>query len=270
MFNADNANTTNRFNADQNLKAGMFDADQTNRVNMFNADITRQYDLTKLGITRDMAINAENIARDYGLASMDTESKIKIANINAASKSSSDAASLNNTMISAIHEINGRDISQEAKNDQIKVIVDATDSSIAMNAAFDAIGVALNPNRQDTGGETTSRADTLVPGGGTNKDGGDSGEADPGQPNPSTGLLSPIKTSSGYILSGPELTSAKKLVDANPGADLRRVVTLQEQEDIRNSGLGGIGVERAFNNLEKLYIPGTTKGNSFILMHPKA
>lgn len=261
MFNADNANTTNRFNADQNLKSSMFDADQANRIGMFNADIERQYDLTKLGITKDIAINAENIARDYGLASMDTESKLKIANINAASKSSTDGAGLNDRLLASIAEINGRDISQEAKDDQIKVMVNATDGAISMLGAFDAMGAALNPNAS-----TSDRAGILAPNSGSAVNNG----IDAGEPNPNTGLGSPIKTNSGYNLSGSELALAEKIVAANPGSDINRVVTKKEIEDIRNSPIGAIAVERKLGNFEKLYTPGTTKGNSFILMHPKA
>jgi len=121
---------------------------------LFNADLARQYDLTKLGITKEMAINAENIARDYGLAQIDTESKIKIANIDAASKSSSDAAGLNDRLLAGINEINGRNISQQAKDDQIRTLVTATDGAIAMLGTFDAIGAELGP--RPTGGTGAS------------------------------------------------------------------------------------------------------------------
>lgn len=245
--------------AQSNNQFALANQQASQQTNMFNADIERQYDLTKLGITKEMAINAENIARDYGLAQIDTESKIKIANINAASKSSSDAAGLNDRLLAGINEINGRNVSQQAKDAQIRTLVSATDGAIAMLGAFDSIGSSLNFNASTSG---QNRADNLAVG----NSGGDSGA---GEIDQTTGRLNPITTSSGYQLSGQELTYAKKLVDATPGADLNRIVTKQEQEDIRNSGpQGGLQAERILSSFEKLYDPGTSKGNTFLLMRP--
>lgn len=145
-----------------NNQFSLANAQNQQQANLFNSDIERQYDLTKLGISKDMAINAENIARDYGLATIDVEHKLQLANIDAASKSSSDAAGLNDRLLSGINDIQGRDISQDAKDAQIKTLVDATDGAIAMLGAFDTIGASLNPrasdNPDDTGGAATPSA----------------------------------------------------------------------------------------------------------------
>lgn len=223
------------------------------QANLFNSDIARQYDLTKLGITKDMAVNAENIARDYGLAQLDTESKIMIANINAASKSSTDAAGLNDRLLSSINDINSRDISQQAKDDQIRVMVNATDSAISMLGAFDAAGAAL-------GGAKAGNRQPIVSGGGSSVAPNTTAA---GQTNPTTGLSGPVITSSGYVLSGSELANAKTL-----GVDLTRVVTNQEIEDIRKSN-GAIDIDRILGRFERAYVPGTKDGSSFIMLHPK-
>lgn len=203
---------------------GLSNLQNEQQTNMFNSDLQRQYDLTRLGISKDMAINAENIARDYGLAGMDIQSKVQIANINAASKSSSDAAGLNDRLLSGINEINGRDISQEAKDAQIRTLVNATDGAIGMLGAFDAIGAELS---QELGGSATPTAATGVLG----ANGRPQIVEDAAAREAGADTDTKVTTATGYTLSGDELKAAKQASEVT-GIGLHRIVTKQELNDM--------------------------------------
>lgn len=200
-------------------------AQNQQQANLFNSDLSRQYDLTKLGISKDMAINAENIARDYGLAHLDIENKVQIANINAASKSSSDAAALNDRMLVGITQINQQDISQEAKDRQIKTLVEATDSAIAMLGAFDRIGQSLAPrggNDQTAPTDTNQNASVNTNTENTNN----------GATNNSS---EPVITQGGFPITEREADNIRKLKALGHQFDDTKVVTLAEMDKIRAS-----------------------------------
>jgi len=212
------ANSYNQFD--------LANAQNRQQANLFNSDVERQYDLAKLGISKDMAINAENIARDYGLAQMDTESKIKIADINAASKSSSDAAGLNDRLLISINEINGRDISRDAKTAQIQTMIDATDGAIAMLGAFDLMGNSLDFNNNPDGVLGANGRPAISLGGGDDSNEGSSSSI--------SDTSTRITTSSGYTLSGNDLKKARSASERS-GVGVHRFLTTQESWDI--SGL---------------------------------
>ena len=112
LFNANSANETNRFNASNLLSAGVANA----------------------GNLKDYA----SMQNQLDIANLDVNTKLKIANIDALSKDSSIAASLNQSLMDAIVKINSQDKPVEVRQAEIGQLVDLTTKSIGLLQAFES------------------------------------------------------------------------------------------------------------------------------------
>lgn len=120
--------------AASNNQFKLFNANSANETNRFNASNLLSSNVANAGNLKDYA----SMQNQLDIANLDVNTKLKIANIDALSKDSSIAASLNQSLMDAIVKINSQDKPVEVRQAEIGQLVDLTTKSIGLLQAFES------------------------------------------------------------------------------------------------------------------------------------
>ncbi len=125
--------------AASNNQFNMFNVQNQNDINKFNAANALSAGVANAGNVKDYA----NMQTQMNIANLDSGTKLKIANIDALSKDSNLAASLNQSLMNAIVEINKQDKPVDVRQAEIEQLVNLTTQSIGLLQSFDSKVPAL-------------------------------------------------------------------------------------------------------------------------------
>lgn len=125
--------------AASNNNFNLFNVQNQNDINKFNASNALSTGVANAGNVKDYA----NMQTQMNIANLDSGTKLKIANIDALSKDSNLAASLNQSLMNSIVEINKQDKPLNVRQAEIGQLVDLTTQSIGLLQSFDAKVPAL-------------------------------------------------------------------------------------------------------------------------------
>lgn len=123
--------------AASNNQFSLFNADSANKTNQFNASNALSAGVANSGNLKDIELNTANLNNQYAIAGLDTNTKLKIANINALSNDSQLASSMNQSLMNAIVEINKQDKPVDVRQAEIQQLVNLTSKSIGLLNSFD-------------------------------------------------------------------------------------------------------------------------------------
>ena len=165
--------------AASNNQFNMFNVQNQNDINKFNAANALSAGVANAGNVKDYA----NMQTQMNIANLDSGTKLKIANIDALSKDSNLAASLNQSLMNAIVEINKQDKPVDVRQAEIEQLVNLTTQSIGLLQSFDSKVPALKfddimktqkssiPGSGGSIGSSSTGGGTggAISGGGTNK-----------------------------------------------------------------------------------------------------